>query len=477
MAYLPYTGFCGPAYQQTGARIDLSVDQAINCYVHRNEIGTGKTGPGLVKRPGYVLFSTPAAAGVGRALWAGENRLFCIVGTKLIEVDSVGVQTVRGDIGSGSKPCGIFSNTTQLMIINPDTDVVSVDDGASVTTPATPAGGRMGFMLGGRGYIVAPNTNTIFQSDTQLATGFLTWDPLEQSTIITSQDRILATIADHDGAWLIGSATSNYMEIAGVAGFNLTPNRAAFVQIGTCAPYSPAAVSRGICMVSGSRRGYGEVVVLTPGNATRISTYAVEASLATVTDWDAVTGIGYTDAGHEFYELDVPGAGLNLTWVYDFTEKAWHQRRGWSGSAYQRMLGRMTQCTFNNNYYVISPTNGKIYKQSNAVNADDGVTFRSQRTGPVLYGNRLANYNHFRMDTQINDGALTVGWNARFSMDGGLTWGTYSYETMGRNGEPNVLEWPQLGQAGIRGFVADVYCDQGDFAVAGASVDVTPGAN
>ncbi|WP_230685805.1 hypothetical protein, partial [Streptococcus pneumoniae] len=89
--------------------------------------------------------------------------------------------------------------------------------------------------------------------------------------------------------------------------------------------------------------------------------------------------------------LDIPD--LNLQWVFDFAENTWHQRRGWTGSAYTKMLGRMVQCTFNNNYYVISPTDGKIYKQVDDLLATDvGVNFRCQRTMPVLYSNKLTSY-------------------------------------------------------------------------------------
>jgi hypothetical protein len=472
MPWFPYPGACGGAYPQTGSRQVLSVDQSINCYPQRNEAQTGKAAPGMVNRPGYSLFSTPGTSGTGRALWAGEERLFSVTGTKLTEISSAGVQSVRGDIGAGSGVCTIVSNATdQLMIINPNTDVLSVDDGVSVTTPATPAGARMGFQLRRYGYIVAPDTNTLYQSSIG---NFKTWNsPTLQATFITSQDRIVATIEDNGIAWLIGSATSTPVAFTGGTGFALEPIIGAFVAIGTCAPFSPASAGGGVCMVSGSRRGYGQVVIMRPGQYQRISNYAVEQLLGTVTDWGTVVGNGYTSNGHSFYVLDIYELGLQA--VFDFTENAWHYRQGWTGSAYTGMLGRMVQCTFNNTYYVISPTDGKIYKQNDALGTDNGVTFRCGRTMPILASNKLTNYNRFRIDMQTGDGSTTVGCNARFSMDGGKSYGPYSYEIMGRNGEANVLEWPQLGQAGIRGFVADVYFDQGPFAVAGVSVDVTPG--
>lgn len=538
----PYFGFCGPAYQYSGPQLTLSIDLAINCYSQKNEVGSGKGNPGLIFRPGYDTFSTPATPGAGRALWAGEQRLFAVAGTKLVEAAiTTGTQTILGDIGSGTSICTITSNGNQLMVINPtDEDVyvsgalaisafadagglvevtfvgtapatgttvvfagtgLAIDGSRTITktgaskvtvdgstwpggSPAaagtgsffsiatTPTGTKMGFQLRGYGYIVASDTNTLFQSDPD---DFSTWDPLKQATAKISTDRIVAVIESGGYAWLVGSATAQVWAFVGTAGFALEPIQSAFVTEGTCAPYSLATANSRVCWVTGSRRGYGRVVAVSPGRVDRISNYAVEQSLRGVTNWGTVVGSGYSSNGHDFYELYVPD--LNLTWVYDFQEAGWHQRRGWTGSAYTKMKGRMTQCTFNNTYYVINDTTGVIYQQDDAQANDDGVVFRCQRFAPILASGRLTNFNAFRLDMQTNDGALTVGATARFSMDGGLSWGSYTYETMGRNGEPNVLEWSQLGQAGIRGFVADVYFDQGPFAVAGAWVDPSPGLN
>lgn len=472
MALVPYPNFCGPAYQFVPAnpRVVLSVDQCINCYVQKNEIGTGKAGVGLIVRPGYSLFSSPATPGNGRVLWAGEQRLFGIAGSKFVEIAvTTGAQTVLGDIGSGSGVCTITSNGNQQLIINPNTTDVYYDDG-TLNLAATPTGARMGFQLRGYGYIVSTDTNTLFQSDPD---DFSVWDSLKQATAKISTDRIVAVIESGGYAWLVGSATAQMWAFVGTAGFALEPVQSAFVTEGTCAPYSLATANSRVCWVTGSRRGYGRVVAVSPGRVDRISNYAVEKSLRGVSDWGTVVGSGYSSDGHDFYELDVPD--LSLTWVYDFQEAAWHQRRGWSGSAYTRMLGRQVQCTFNNTYYVISPIDGKVYKQDDNAGDDLGVVFRSQRTGPILASGKLTSFNAFRLDMQTGDGSSVVGANARFSFDGGKTYGAYSYEIMGRNGEENVLEWAQLGDAGIRGFVADVYFDQGPFAVAGAWVDPSPG--
>lgn len=478
MPYIPYPDFCGPAYgfaADTGS-LDLSTDEAINCLFQSNEARSGKGGPGLLNRPGYSLFSSPASPGVGRQLWAGEQRLFCVVDTKLIEVSSSGVQTPStGNVGSGAGICGISSNTLSsggmLGIVNPNTDTLYVDVGGTVSAATTPAGARMFAFLNGFGYIVAPNTNNVYQS---AALDFTSWAALDQEMFVATDDRVVQILSDHDSLVMVGSAFTQFLYSAGNAGFTLQKVQSATIEMGTCAPYSVAKAGGMVCMVGGSRRGYGGVWAIRPGNKKRISNYAVEKSLRGVSDWGTVTGSGYESNGHDYYELYAPD--LNLTWVYDFTENCWHKRRHWTGSAYAKMLGRLTQCTFNNNYYVISPTDGKIYKQlDDGLFADAGIPQRAQRTAPILYSNRNDSFNAFRLDMQTGDGSTTVGANMRYSVDGGKNYSAYGYEIMGRNGEPNVLEWPQLGAAGIRGFVADCYFDQGPFAVGGASVDLTVG--
>jgi hypothetical protein len=230
------------------------------------------------------------------------------------------------DIGAGSGVCTIVSNGLSsggmLMIINPNTDILKVYDGTALT-PTTPANARIGFQLRGYGFIIAPDTNTVFASN---GSDFTDWPTLAQGTFISGQDRILAAIEDNGIAWLIGSATSQPVAFTGASPFPLAPIIGGTVSVGTCGPFTPAIAGGGVCMVSGSRRGFGQVIRLTPGRYERISNYAVEQSLATVSDWGSVIGSGYNSQGHDFYVLDIG----TLQWVYDFTEKAWHQRRGWA---------------------------------------------------------------------------------------------------------------------------------------------------
>jgi len=469
MPFVTYPGFADATYQQSSE--NLSVDRAINCYPHRNELGTGKGSPGLILRPGLTSFSVPGL-GVGRGIFAGDERMFAVVGTKLIEVSSAGVVTVKGDIGSGSSPCyiGIIgtSATAQLFVVNPDTGKAYYDVGAGPVLCPTPADVSWGAVLKGFGYAVGINSNSIFQS------AFLdlsSWPVLTQGQSVASSDRVAMIYSDYDTLMICGRRTTQFWYNNGQAGFALTPIINSFVQEGTSGPFSLASVDGILCMLSGSERGAGRVIAITPGRATRISTYAIEQQIQAYSSTGEAVSYAYQSNGHSFYVMAFPSALACL--VYDFTEKAWHERAGWDGSAYTEYLGYLHAVTFDNRHYVMARANGTIYRQQETVYRDAGVSFRAQRVAPVLYNGGRVTYHALRIDQQIGDGSGTQGAKMSYSVNGGLNYGSDVTETTGANGEEGVLEWRNLGQAGPRGFVANVKWDDGlEMVCSGARVDV-----
>ena len=398
--------------------------------------------------------------------------MFGIVGTKLIEVSNVGVVTVRGDIGAGNSPCylGILGTNAnaQLFIVNPDTGKAYYDVGLGPVLAATPTNVSMGAILNGFAYAVGINTNVIFQSALLDASS---WAALDQATSLAANDRIAMIYSDNQQLHIMGKRTTQSWYNAGVAGFALQPIQNAFVQEGISGPFSLASADGILCGLSGSERGAGRVIAFGPGRATRISTYAIEDLIQSFSGIGEAVAYSYQSQGHSFYALTFPSAVTQL--VYDFTEKAWHERYGWNGSAYTDHKAYMHCMTFDNRHYVMNRADGAIYRQSETVYDDAGVAFRRQRTAPVLYNGKRVTYHSFRVDQQIGDGSTTTGAKMRYSVDGGLSYGSYTTELTGANGETGVLEWRNLGQAGPRGFVADVVWDDGlDLAVSGAIVEI-----
>lgn len=465
MAFIPYPGFAGDYERQRSQ--NLGVDRSINCYP--GTIKTGKGGKGLIGRPGLSTFATPTS-GTGRALWAGDERMFGVVGTKSIEVSSAGAVTVLGDIGSGSSPCTIKTNNgTQLATLNPDTGKLYVDTGAGpVLVAAQPADFSAIAYLDGFLFGLGKDTNAIFQSD-QL--DFTTWDVLDQGTSVAANDRVATIYADNGLLLVIGRETTQFWYNSGAAGFVLQRVQGSFVQEGTASPFSPASIAGVVCMITDSERGSGRVVAVRPGRFDRISNYAIETLLQSYSNLGEAVGYGYQSQGHNFYVITIPSAATQL--VYDFTEDAWHERYSGTTTTPTEALGYLHCHTFDNKNYVMARATGKIYRQNETLNQDDGVTFIRSRTAPVLYTGTRVTVNALRVDQQIGDGSTTAGATLEVSLDGGLSYGSPRAELAGANGLPGVVEWRTCGQCTPRGFVAKVsWLEGGDLACSGASVDV-----
>ncbi len=547
--FIPYPGWTGGVTLQTGARKNLSVNQSINIFPHRDEEEAGKGEVGMISRPGYELFGTAPVSSTGRALIVGEQRMWSVIADTLYEVDSAGTYTAVGIIGSGSSPCPAEFNGTQLAVLNPDSHILYVSgeraiiafadagglvevtfagdapgtgsivvfsgtgaagiDGSQTVTKTgtstvtvngstwpggTPPAQGFGqffagvssgpgtgaldlidiFYLDGYLFGIVFGTNEVRQS---AQFDFTVWDPANDGVFVASTDRLQDGTAYRDGIALVGSSSTQYVSNSGAAGFVLAKIQSSFIPEGTCAPHSPMAIDEVMIMVGGSKKGFGRVVMVQPGRVTRISNYSVEQELKAVTDFSLVTGDYQQWEGHRFYILTLGPTGNQ--WWYDLTEKSWHRQAILGNPAYGLPLGRFHGCTFNNRYFCQQIATGQIWRmRTDGLKKDNTVVFRAQRTAPVLYNGDRFNVNEFRVDMQAGPDGTTANQVAsmRYSVNGGLTYGSYVPEIAERNGEEGVISWPQLGQVGPRGFVADVIWDGDyDIATAGARVDVSPG--
>src|SRR5438309_2343680 len=98
---MPAFPLVGPSYPSESLSVDLQ--RCVNLYPEKDESGTGKAPWVLYGTPGLSVFATLPTS-PGRGLWAGDNRLFAVGGSKLYEVFANGSYTLQGDIGNDGKP-------------------------------------------------------------------------------------------------------------------------------------------------------------------------------------------------------------------------------------------------------------------------------------------------------------------------------------------------------------------------------------
>ena len=450
--WVPIPGFSDQTYALKSA--NLAVDRCINVYPSSNQVGIGKP-KALIARPGTDAFCT-SLTGTGRCLWAGEGILIAIVGSSMYNISTGGVATIyggTGEVGSGTSPCQIFSNGTQLMVINPNSGVLRVWNGAAWVTPTMPTGSGLmsqGAYLDGYGFAVEKDTNRIFQSS---LLDFTNWTASgaggDYADRVTEQDRIVTILSDHNYLWILGSKTSEAWRNVGSSGFVLERAAGTFVESGTESAFAPVSGMGGIITLESSNRGFGRVVMITPGRVTPISTQAVETAIQGYgpTFLNGAVGYMYDSQGHNFYVLSIPGVGVQ--WVYDFTERAWHERYLWSspGGSTSLAPGYMHANAFNGFHYVLD-VNGKIWTQRENLFTDGGANMVGRRIVPLIVpGAKRVMVHGVRLDQQVGSGA-TQGATLNVSRDGGKTWGPDRvYDTL-LDGE---VEWRMLGKSSVKG--------------------------
>jgi hypothetical protein len=334
-----------------------------------------------------------------------------------------------------------------------------------------------------------PNSARIWSVDTVDAASAtyiypLVFDSLDFATADGSPDGVVSTIVDHREMWVFGTDSTEVWYNSGAANFPLTRIQGALNEIGCVATYSVAKLDNALFWLGTDARGQGIVYRANGYSGARVSTHAVEYAISQYGNISDALAYTYQQEGHAFYVLTFPSA--NATWVYDVSTQAWHERAGFSNGAFTRHRSNC-QCNFVGTTVVGDFENGNIYSLSLSTYADNGSTQRWLRswralppgqnnlkrtthhslqldceTGVGLDGNDIygiygylltedGDYLTTESDIPLELDAITrIGANPqvmlRWSDDGGHTWSSEHWASMGRLGEYyRRVFWRRLG--------------------------------
>ena len=139
-----------------------------------------------------------------------------------------------------------------------------------------------------------------------------------------------------------------------------------------------------------------------------MSTHAVEYAIQQYGDITDAVAYTYQEEGHAFYVLNFPTA--NKTWVYDVATGAWHERASWLNGSFVRHRGQC-QMNFDSQTIVGDYENGNLYALDLNVYADNGDTqkwVRSWRPLPPNQNNLKRTAQHtLQLDCQSGVGINT----------------------------------------------------------------------
>jgi len=334
-------------------------------------------------------------------------------------------------------------------------------------------------------------------------------------------DDLVALIVDHREVYLLGEVSSEVWTDVGAVPFPFQRIPGTSTQHGCAAPFSLARLGNSFAYVSRNNRGQAQIMQMKGYMPDRISTHAVENTLANQYIDDAIAWT-YQLEGHEIYVVTFPT--LNLTWAYDIASGMWHK---WlytaDDNSYQRHRGNCC-AVFQGMVLVGDYENGRIYELDKKNYTDNGQNVRRLRRAPhlvtdfqrqyfdelqiqfqpgvgttglsqptgdifinspyIIYANAtfvIAPFETYVLGTQatLNNISITTNPQAmlRWSNDGGSTWTKYYTVSIGQLGKyKNRAIWRRLGFARDRVFEVSI-TDPVNAVIIGANLKASGGDN
>tara|TARA_R110000868_G_scaffold119111_1_gene315595 strand:+ start:890 stop:2887 length:1998 start_codon:yes stop_codon:yes gene_type:complete len=338
-------------------------------------------------------------------------------------------------------------------------------------------------------------------------------------------DDLVALIVDHREVYLMGEISSEVWTDVGTVPFPFQRIPGTSTQHGIAAPFSLYRLGNSFAYVSRNNRGQAQIMQMQGYIPQRISTHAVENTLANKYVADAISWT-YQLEGHEVFVVTFPS--LELTWAYDATTQMWHK---WlyttDKNEYQRHRGNCC-AVFQGLVIVGDYENGKLYELDKTNYTDDGQNIRRLRRAPHLVTEFQRQYFD-ELQIQFQPGVGTTGASGtvalidentiylgntytitadatltievekryvlatqnipstqtttdpqamlRWSNDGGSTWSNEHWTSVGRIGKyRNRAIWRRLGTARDRIFEVSV-TDPVNFVIISANLKLQGAEN
>lgn len=436
----------GPTYRSRSK--SANSQQTINLYPKRENPGA----KGIIG-----LYHTPCrdyevSAGVGPTrsdfiTW--KNKSYHINGSELIQIDKNNTKTV----------IGALNTTGGWVVLSRGRDHIAMVDGtngytydgttfAQIADPDFPNGATYIEYRGGRWIVNSADSDQWSESDAEDPTS---WDPLRFATAEAEPDDAHAIATSPVLVYLIGSETTQMYTDSVDTDFSFDQYPGGIRYIGIAADYSLAnCKDDGIVFLAQDGDGDTFVALLNGIQYRRISDSDLEQLIAGYTTRSDAIGGTYRQEGRRFYVLTFPSA--DATFVYDFTEGLWHERKSWNmGQWRARGFGY-----FNNKPWVGDSTNGKTYSLKIDLYEDDGDRMERIRVCQYIHKDHLPIVvNELVLDIEAGTTPEREGQGSdpvvmmRYSVDRGQTWSNELQASMGKQGKYDwECVWTQLGDCG-----------------------------
>lgn len=486
-----FVGFIGPSYTHSSLNVDCQ--RCVNWYPEINELGTGKDREvaSLVRTPGLKLLATLGLGPIRGSHVTDSGRFFVVSGNKVFELDENYDSTELGTLTTNAGPVSLADSGKRIAIVDGSTSGFFYNFAAATFTPI-PFPTDINFIpFAGCTHVVFQDGYFVYNhigTDQFFISGLLnsavadesTIDPLDFKSSEGKPDAILAIISNRQDLWMFNQQSIEVFYNSGAAAFPFDKTPGAFIGKGVTASRSALVIDDAAFWLGHDKNGSGQVFMASGYVPRRISTHPLEKAIAKYTNHADAVAYSYQEEGHSFYVLNFPSA--NTSWAYDLSTGLWHERT-YTSQGFQQRHRAITHSYVFETHVVGDYENGNIYEMSRKHKSDNGTEIIRSRISPHMSeGGRRLVYNYFRLDVETGVGLDGVGQGTdpkvmlRYSDDGGHTWSSERWESLGKIGEKKTeVKWNRLGSAKDRVWWIAI-SDPVDATLIGADIGFKVGA-
>ncbi len=347
----------------------------------------------LLGTPGLTLLVSGAQtlADVGcRGNFSQDGLTVSVLGGTLYQVDTtVGAKYPLGRLADDGAPVSFACNGQggtelaicaggELRILNLLTLVLS----PQIALPLTNVPQVVRYM---DGYFLLTEKGTLRVWYSALEDG-TSWNALDFFAVSLQSTNVIGIEVLADRLWVFQSQTSVVYYDTGDTVNPFQPYPSTVMQEGAVSPWAITVIGETIIWLSQDNQGHGRLVQATTPTPGRVSTPAIDYSLAQAATLLTSELLAYEQQGHAFACLTSPDLGPHgWTWVYDDTEKQWHRRFSWdSATATKRKWRVRGLCAVGALLLVGDWDTGNLYTLDLDAYDEAGAPMPWERTAPYL---------------------------------------------------------------------------------------------
>lgn len=371
-----------------------------------------------------------------RGLFTFNRQLYALRGATLFRVDSAGITTAIGNIGSTAGPVDFAATLTQLGIA--DGTALWVYNGSTlVESPDYVPGARIA-VVGQR--LVGIQANSQKFAYSALADMML-FDPTNFFSAEAVPDNLVSMCEVYGELLMLGTESGEiWNSVGGVEVF--ARNTSAYIEHGCAAAFSLQKAAGSCLWLSSKDNGQASVMQLRGYQAKAISTRAIEErfeglDLGNARAWVRMNG------KREMYCLNVPG--VDTTLVYDTTFEQWHEEAELVNGAYRQFRARCHAFAYGKHY--VGDNDGRLYTTDKNVHNFAGAVKCRDRISPVIGepGFERLFFPSFEVACERGTAGTVM---LRYSNNNGASFGAWHTKSAGATGKHRQrIKFDRLGSA------------------------------